>query len=64
LIALPIFASEIEKMTTKTIKEKPYVGSFKTSHALAKKVRIKCAKEGTTLSAKVEELLKEYTSTK
>jgi len=51
-------------MATKTTKEKPYVGSFKTSHALAKKVRIKCAKEGTTLSAKVEELLKEYTSTK
>ncbi len=59
-----MFAKEIEKMAKKITKEKPYVGSFKTTHTLAKKVRIKCAKEGTTLSAKVEELLKEYTATK
>jgi twinkle protein len=40
-----MFAKEIEKMATKITKEKPYVGSFKTTHTLAKKVRIKCAKE-------------------
>ena len=59
-----MFAKENEEMAAKITKDKPYVGSFKTTQSLAKKARIKCAKESTTLSAKIEELLKEYTATK
>lgn len=59
-----MFAKEIEKMATKITKEKPYVGSFKTTHSIAHKLRVKCAKEKTTISKKVEELLKQYLTTK
>jgi len=59
-----MFAKEIETMAVKTTNEKTYVGSFKTTHSIAHKLRVKCAKDGTTISKKVEELLKQYLTTK
>jgi len=51
---------EIETMAEKKKSNEPYVGSFKASQSLVKKVRIKCAKEDTSMSAKIEQLLKEF----